>query len=423
MRFVACRAAIAAMALFLFVATPLEPILAAPRPAAARAAKQVAKPRKPLPKARVDAWGRPIVPAASTVLMDGETGEILFEKAAEVRRPIASTTKILTAIVVLQQADLDKPFRVPATAAKVGESSAQLIAGEKRTPRELLYALLLRSANDAGAALAIHVGGSIKGFSQMMNDKAAEIGAKRTHFSNPHGLTAPRNYSTAGDLALITAYAMKNATFASIVKTKTKKIPWPKHRYPRVFTNHNKLLWRLPGAIGVKTGYTIPAGNCLVAAARRRSTTLIAVSLKSASAEDAYLSTSFLLNWGFSNYKPGPRIEKGKTYISLPVAQLPGVTEPLVAAADAVAKVFGDSAETTISCLVPVEAHAPITKGEAMGEARLVRDGRVVGSVPLLASQTLDAPTLWDRLAAIGLASGRRARPVSTARSTARQPQ
>jgi len=352
--------------------------------------------------------------------MDAETGEVLFEKAADKRRPVASTTKILTALVVLDRTQLSAALTVPAAAAAIGESSAQLVKGERRTVRELLYALLLRSANDAAGALAIHVGKSIPGFARMMNEKAVHIGATRTHFSNPHGLTAPRHYSTARDLALITAYGLRNPTFAEIVRTKEKKIPWPRHRYPRVFTNHNKLLWRMPEAIGVKTGYTIPAGNCLVGAAQRGETKLIAVVLGCGSASDAYLSASFLLNYGLSGYKAASSIMKGKTYATLPVRQLPGMSAELIAADTAVPNAFADGRETTLTCLVPLEARPPVSRGECLGEARIVRDGKVLASVPLVAKTDIDAPTLWDRLAAVCLNSARSSGNLSSQETSTR---
>ncbi len=399
------RAAAAGIAALLSLTVWLEPVLAAPTPAPARVVRRPAKPR-PLPAARLDAYGRPVVPAASAVLMDASNGEVLFEKNSGTRRPIASTTKILTAVVVLERANLDTPFRIQKAAVRVGESSAELVAGELRTPRELLYALLLRSGNDAAAALAMKVGRSIAGFSRMMNEKAKEIGATRTHFSNPHGLTAPKNYSTARDLALISAYAMKNPLFARIVKTKQKKIAGKP--YARVYTNHNRLLWDYRGAVGIKTGYTIPAGNCLVAAARRGSSTLIAVTLKSPSSADSYLATSFLLDYGFSHFKSGPAIVKGTTYALLPVAQLPGVTAHLVAGSSASPGIFQAGQEPTITCLMPPYANAPLSKGEVLGEVRIVRGDVVLARVPLLADADVEAPTFWDRLAVVGLDAARR---------------
>lgn len=347
------------------------------------------------------AASRPRLPRVSAVLMDAETGQFLFARAADKRRQIASTTKIMTAIVVTERADMDATVTVAPGATKVGESSAELIPRERRTVRELLYATMLKSANDAATALSIFVGRSVRGFASMMNEKARVIGARRTHFANPHGLTAPRHYSTARDLALMAAYGLKNPMFARVVRAKKTRIPWPKHPYPRIFTNHNKLLWSYRGAIGVKTGYTVLAGNCLVAAARRGSTTLVVVVLGASSADEAYKTAGALLNYGFSGYKWERLLTKGARYGEMSIPELAGERVGLVASRSVRRKVFADAGPVTVTAVVSRQARLPISRGEFLGEAQVRQRKRVLDRVPLMADRDVDAPNLWDRLVAL----------------------
>lgn len=213
------------------------------------------------------------VSAKSAILINSQTGEVLYEKNPDDKMLIASTTKIMTAVVVLDKCGMDDIVEVSPDAANVEGSSAYLRAGEKLTVRELLYALMLSSGNDAAAALAIHVSGSIEKFAGDMNAKAKELGLENTSYKNPHGLDAEGHYSTARDLAKLTQYALKNNDFKDIVSTKTAAVG------SRSLTNHNKLLWNIDGAIGVKTGYTKAAGRILVSAVERNGISYICVTL------------------------------------------------------------------------------------------------------------------------------------------------
>ena len=198
--------------------------------------------------------------AHSAVLVDAATGRVLYEKNADACSLIASTTKIMTALIICEQCDLQDIVTVPAEAVGVEGSSLALTAGEKLTVEALLYGMMLRSGNDAAAALAIYSAGSIPAFAEKMNRRAAELGLRGTHFENPHGLDADTHYSTARDLARLACAALKNADLRRIVGTKTITVGG------RALTNHNKLLWRYPGATGVKTGYTKKPGACSSAA-------------------------------------------------------------------------------------------------------------------------------------------------------------
>jgi len=216
--------------------------------------------------------------AKSAFLMDAVSGRIFYSKNAEQKLAMASTTKIVTAITVLDnyKGDLDTPIKIDKRAVGISGTSIYLQPNEELTVRELLYGLMLRSGNDASVALAYEVGGSVENFCQMMNELAEKVGAENSHFVNTHGLDATEHYTTAHDLAVITAYALENENFKQIVSTKTITICKDKEN-TRYLMNKNKLLSNLDGCIGVKTGFTDDAGRCLVSACEREGLRLVAV--------------------------------------------------------------------------------------------------------------------------------------------------
>ena len=204
---------------------------------------------------------------------------------------MASTTKVLTAIIILDDCDLDEEVTIPKAAEGTEGSSVYLRAGDIYTVRELLYGLMLRSGNDCAVTLALHHSGTIDRFADAMNAKAVSLGAENSHFTNPHGLPDENHYTTARDLALISAYAMENDTFRDIVSCKFYE--------PRGWQNKNKMLFEYEGAIGVKTGYTIRAGRCLVTSAEREGMRLVCVVLDS---PEMYERTAELLDAAFEKY-------------------------------------------------------------------------------------------------------------------------
>lgn len=235
------------------------------------------------------------------MLIDGADGRVLWGKNADEPRAIASTTKIVTAMVVLSSAALDEVVTASSAAERVGAddplvTELELVAGERLTVEQLLYGLLLPSANDAAVALAEHVGGSVSRFAEMMEQTARRLGATRSTFTNPAGFDDPMHRSTASDLARITRAAMKDATFKRIVGTQTHQIPWAGRPEPRTLRNRNTLLGSYPGATGVKTGQTRLAGKALVASATREAESRIAVALGST---DAAADARALLDHGF----------------------------------------------------------------------------------------------------------------------------
>jgi D-alanyl-D-alanine carboxypeptidase (penicillin-binding protein 5/6) len=244
--------------------------------------------------------GAPQVQARAAVLMDAETGQVLFAKNAHQPLPPASLTKIMTAIVVLERCDLDAGVKASQRAVNAKASSMHLRVGETVKVRDLLYALMLRSANDAAIALAEHTAGSVEAFAALMNEKAKSLGAKHTHFVNPHGLHDPRHLSTAYDLALITRYAMENETFRAIVKAPYYIVERSANQDDLWMVNKAKFLEQYAYAEGVKTGYTNQAGYCFAGSAYRDGRRLITVVLNS---PQRVADTIALMEHGFNDWE------------------------------------------------------------------------------------------------------------------------
>ena len=259
--------------------------------------------------------------ARSAIVMERESGRVLYSKNADERLPMASTTKIVTALTVINNGNLDDVVTIPKAACGIEGSSIYLREGEHLTVRELLYGLMLRSGNDSAAALALHVGGSVERFAEMMNDTAKTLGCQNSNFVNPHGLHNDEHYTSARDLAVITCNALKNDDFKQIVSTKTVRIANEGYEYDRVLINKNKLLSNCDGADGVKTGYTKKAGRCFVGSATRNGMQVVAVVLNCG---PMFEETASMLDSAFANYSLqtvvplnkvcGSMEEKGKKY-------------------------------------------------------------------------------------------------------------
>ncbi len=238
----------------------------------------------------------PHVKAPVAIVIDASTGRVLWAKREHMRRPIASTTKIMTALVAMERLRPRDIVVVPKEATKVQPSKEYLRAGERVPVWKLYYGLLLESGNDTAVALAVAAGGTRERFLGLMNKEARALGLRHTHYRSASGLIDEGNYSTVFDLALLTRHALRNPRFREIVATKHKRVRWRPPTYAKLYENHNKLLWRYAGADGVKTGYTRASGPCLVASATRHGIRLIAVVLDS---PDHYGDTIRLLDYGF----------------------------------------------------------------------------------------------------------------------------
>lgn len=324
------------------------------------------------------------VSAQYACVIDGITGRVLFEKNAYEKHSMASTTKIMTALIALENGNKDDIVTVSKNAAGTEGSSIYLKQGEKITLCDLLYGLMLSSGNDAAIAIAEHVGGSVENFADMMTKKAKEIGAKNTSFKNPNGLDEDGHYTTAYDLALITRTALANETFREIVSTKTKNISNGEESYMRTLTNHNKLLRLYPGCIGVKTGFTKKTGRCLVSAAEKDNSMLIAVTLN---APDDWNDHTNMLNYGFENSKAEPLIIKDMVMKTLPVKD--GETDRLsLVAADNIFLNLGNDGlqKLSLDYKIPSNVTAPIKKGTQLGSVTVGYEGKNIKEIPLVAA-------------------------------------
>lgn len=251
----------------------------------------------------------PVVSASGAALVCADTGELIFGKNADCVLPMASTTKIMTALVVLENCRLDYVFTVPKEACGIEGSSAYLYPGEQITVENLLYGLLLESGNDAATALAFACSGSEEEFVFEMNRRAKEMGLCNTSFANPHGLSAENHFTTAKELAIITYYAMKNPNFKRIVSAKSHSVENPDGSAGHYFVNHNRMLRTYNGANGVKTGYTLASGRCLVTSAERENGTFIAVTLDD---RNDWKDHAAMLDYAFSVYCAKEIIKSGE---------------------------------------------------------------------------------------------------------------
>ncbi|MDI3534451.1 MAG: hypothetical protein PWQ82_816 [Thermosediminibacterales bacterium] len=329
----------------------------------------------------------PIITGQAAVLIDADNGQILYEKNSDKRMFPASTTKIMTAILALENGKLTDKIKAGPEIYETYGTRLYLEEGEELTLEQLLYGLLLRSANDAAAVIAKYIGGSIENFARMMNEKAKEIGCTNTNFVNPHGLHDENHYTTAKDLAIIAKYAMKIPEFRKIVATKSKVIPWPGKEYDRQLYNGNKLLEQYEGADGVKTGYTSQAQQTLVASATRDGHRLIAVVLKS-QGKNIWSDAKALLDYGFSNFVFMDIIDSKETVTTIDVKY--GGRLPLVTEKDfkyTMPKDIHGNIEEKI--VIKNDVVAPIKKGQVMGEIQYTINGQVIGRVNLLAKKSI----------------------------------
>ncbi len=324
--------------------------------------------------------------ARAAVLYQPDTGIFLYEKNGNARMKMASTTKIMTALVAIENAPLDRVLTVPPEAAGTEGSSLYLSAGDKGTLESFLYALLLASANDAAATIAINLAGSIEAFADMMNERAASLGLKDTHFENPHGLDDAEHYTSAHDLALIAAEAMKKPTFSSIVSQKRKTIKLNDGETIRSFENHNRLLSLFPGAVGVKTGFTKASGRCLVSAAVRDGVSLIAVTLD---CPDDWNTHKKMLENGFTAFAYTKLASARTVAFTLPV--IGGKTSSVLISnpSDVYAVLPENAAVETRFDTVRMPS-APIKKGTPLGKVSFLLDGKVIAESPLIAENAVE---------------------------------
>ena len=332
--------------------------------------------------------------ATSAILVDVNSGRVLYEQNADARMLIASTTKIMTALVAIQRGDLGDMVKVGREATLTEGSSMYLKEGEELTLESLLYGLLLCSGNDAAVAIAEHVGGSQAGFVAMMNETAKELGMDHSSFANPNGLDHEDHYSTARDMAKLACAAVENETLVRIASTRTVQTGG------RTMANHNKLLTYMDGCIGLKTGYTRAAGRTLVSCVQQNGQRLVAVTLQDG---NDWADHQALFAYGFSTYPAQRPAVLGQTVASAVVAGGVTKTVPLAAAAGFSWPVGeGERLETRVELTESLTA--PLLAGTAVGQAVFTLDGREVGRVDLLCGRTvLPAVTSAMRSLKMGL--------------------
>lgn len=323
------------------------------------------------------------ISATSAVLYEPVTKRIIFEKNSKVKLPMASTTKIATCITAIENGNLSDVVTTSKKAADTEGSSIWLETGEKMTLEHLLYGLMLSSGNDAAVAIAEHISGTTAEFSKLMNNTAFKAGVNNTNFTNPSGLDDEQHYTTAEDLAKITAYSLNNSVFAEIVSTKEKSISFQGREWDRKLKNHNKLLWWYDGCIGVKTGFTKKSGRCLVSAASRNNIRLITVTLK---APDDWNDHTVLLDYGFSLLSLERVVEKGR------VAGIFDVTDGVESTINCLFEETVDipklqEDEIEIKTVISKDITAPVKKGMIVGYADVLLNGNKIGRVNLIAEK------------------------------------
>ncbi len=319
----------------------------------------------------------PALSADCALIANGD-GEVLYSKNGDKRVLIASTTKLMTAILAIENLDLTRRVEIQSQWCGVEGSSMYLRAGQKLSVEELIYGLLLVSGNDAALALACITAGDSDSFALMMNDKARELGMDNSSFQNPHGLDSPEHYSTAEDMARLMCYCMKNPVFARIIGAKSHKIG------DQLLVNHNKLLGSLPGCTGGKTGYTKAAGRCLVSSCCREGLELICVTF---SAPDDWNDHIRLYSWGYENFCR--RNAAADLSFEVPVVSGAGKQVRVMPAEDIWVFCRRDESLQAVAEL-PHFTFAPVKQGEAAGQLRIIRNGTEAGSCPLVYCEDID---------------------------------
>lgn len=334
---------------------------------------------------------QPVSTAAGAILMEATTGKVLYAKDAHKQLPMASTTKIMTALLAIEQGDLDEMVTTDASAYGVEGSSMYLQLEETVSLRDLLYGLMLASGNDAAVAIAVHIGHGVEQFASMMNQRAKSLGALNTNFVTPNGLPDPNHYTTAYDLACIAAEAMQNPTFREIVSTQYYRTSTG--AVERTFKNKNKILWNYEGGNGVKTGYTKAAGRCLVFAAERDGMQLVGVVLN---CNDMFEEAEMLLDYGMEHYEMAALVKGGTPIANIYVAEGMKNRLALCPGEDIMVPVEKDGSSLyKTRVLLPDGLTAPITAGQACGEVEILEeDGILRAKFDLLAMEDVDQATV-----------------------------
>ncbi|MFA6848929.1 MAG: D-alanyl-D-alanine carboxypeptidase family protein [Selenomonadaceae bacterium] len=338
----------------------------------------------------------PSVTARSAIVMEAATGKVLYSRDGNARRYPASTTKIMTLIVALEKGNLDDIVTVSRNASQTEGSTIWLEPGEKIRLADLLYGMMLVSGNDATVAVAEHIAGSVDAFAKLMTDKAHEIGATNTNFVNSSGLPDLNHYTTAYDLAKITAYGYRNPMFEQIVSTKEKQIPWADKGYNRELRNENRMLWLYKGGNGVKTGYTNAAGRCLVTGAKQNGVQLITVVLDSLYMWNDSIA---MLDYGFRHVKSVTLVKKGAVLKQVKV--ITGDKSSLSLQTNTsieVPVVDDEKADFRTVIDAPDRVNAAIKKGDIVGKVSVFYENNEIASANLVATESIGKKSFFLQL-------------------------
>lgn len=323
------------------------------------------------------------ISAVSAIVIEAQTGTVLYEKNADEHRAMASTTKIMTALLTIEAGDPDREFTVDPLAIRVEGTSMGLREGDRVSRRDLLYGILLPSGNDAANAAAVSVAGSIPAFVERMNERAQQLGLSDTHFVTPSGLDADGHYTTARDLAKLAAFAMRDELFREIVSCTSADVEFGNPPYKRTLYNSNKMLRRYSGATGVKTGFTDNARRCLVSAAERDGVTLVAVTLN---APDDWNDHTKMLDYGFTQVRAYPLgVECSERVAVAGTGQSVGV----YAHGASLALTPEQHGKLTRRVMLPQFVYGTVEKGDRLGEIQFLLDGDIVLECPLFADGTV----------------------------------
>lgn len=333
--------------------------------------------------------------AVKAGLLVTSDGTVLWGRNPNTKRPMASITKIMTAVVAMENGNVDATLTVPKLAMRIGESTSELHAGQQVPLRLLLEDLLVKSGNDAAEAIAVDVAGSESRFVALMNAKAKALGLKNTHFANPHGLDAAGHYTTASDLGVLARYAMTKPLFRYIVGIPDISIGTGKNAHLAPSTN--VLLKTYAGANGVKTGWTNGAGYSVLASAQRNGLELYAVVLGTPSDAARFAEARTLLDWGFAHYRPQLLASAGTVVAESKVSDYLDTVVPVAVSSDATASVLDLNGPITRTVSVQTSVKAPVSRGERLGLVTFSQGGVIIASVPLVAAGEVAAPSVFER--------------------------
>lgn len=333
--------------------------------------------------------------ARSAIVIESSTNRVLYEKNAYQKLPMASTTKIMTALTVLNSCDVNDIVTVPKEACGIEGSSIYLQPGERLSVLHLLYGLMLRSGNDSAVALALHAGGSCENFAKMMNEQAHKIGAFNSNFVNPHGLHNDNHYTTAYDLAVISSAAMKNKIFSEIVSTKRIEIPCTARNYNRVLYNKNKMLTLYGGATGIKTGYTKKAGRCLVSSAKRDGMELICVVLDCGPMWEVSMRS---MDYVYANYKLEKYLHPYTYWGNLEVKNRNQKIGCYTKESFSYPVCKNDRERISVRVEIPDTLKAPIKKDELIGKIKYYYDNQLIFSANIYTINGVESLSYLDAL-------------------------